>query len=86
MPAYYNEHDPKAAAWLRELIGGGFIAPGYVDERSIADVSPHEIAGYDAQTWPKGWDGNEPGAWEVFENVFPDGSVQTAMLDILKSA
>lgn len=24
--AYYNEHDPKSAAWLRELIKQGHIA------------------------------------------------------------
>ena len=40
MTAYYNENDPKAAAWLRELIKGGHIAPGVVDERSIEDVLP----------------------------------------------
>ncbi len=44
--AYYNEHDPKAAAWLRELIKQGHIAYGDVDERSIEDVSPHELKGY----------------------------------------
>lgn len=26
MTAYYNERDPKAAAWLRELIADGLIA------------------------------------------------------------
>lgn len=35
MTAYYNEIDPSAAAWLRELIKAGHIAPGIVDERSI---------------------------------------------------
>jgi len=44
--AYYNEHDPKAAAWLRELIKADLIAPGDVDERSIEDVLPSELAGY----------------------------------------
>jgi len=44
--AYYNEHDPFAAAWLRELIKAGHIAPGDVDERSIEDVCPDELAGY----------------------------------------
>jgi DNA (cytosine-5)-methyltransferase 1 len=33
--AYYNEFDPFAAAWLRELMRAGHIAPGDVDERSI---------------------------------------------------
>lgn len=49
MTAYYNEFDRKAAAWLRELISEGHIAPGYVDERSILDVRPHELTGYAQQ-------------------------------------
>ena len=36
--AYYNEIDPYAAQWLRNLIVAGHIAPGDVDERSIRDV------------------------------------------------
>ena len=44
--AYYNEIDPKAAAWLRELIDQGHIAPGDVDERSIEDVRPEDLRGY----------------------------------------
>lgn len=47
MTAYYNEIDPYAAQWLRNLIAAGHIAPGEVDERSIADVSPDDLAGYD---------------------------------------
>jgi site-specific DNA-cytosine methylase len=43
---YYNEIDPKAAAWLRELIKEGHIADGVVDERSIEDVKPSEIGGF----------------------------------------
>lgn len=43
---YYNEFDPKAAAWLRELIAQGLIPPGFVDERSIEDVKPNELTGY----------------------------------------
>lgn len=35
MTAYYNEFDPFAAQWLRNLIDAGLIAPGVVDERSI---------------------------------------------------
>ena len=46
MTAYYNEYDPKAAAWLRELIKQGHIANGVVDERSIEDVRPDELAGF----------------------------------------
>jgi len=44
--AYYNEHDPFAAAWLRELIRMGRIAPGVVDERSIEDIVPADLDGY----------------------------------------
>ncbi len=44
MSAYYNEFDPFAAAWLRELIKAGHIADGVVDERSIEDVTPNELA------------------------------------------
>jgi DNA (cytosine-5)-methyltransferase 1 len=46
MSNYYNEHDPYAAAWLRNLIAAGHIAPGIVDERSIEDVRPDELVGY----------------------------------------
>jgi DNA (cytosine-5)-methyltransferase 1 len=41
--AYYNENDPRAAAWLRELIKDGHIANGIVDERSIKDVQPNDL-------------------------------------------
>jgi DNA (cytosine-5)-methyltransferase 1 len=46
MPAFYNEIDPYAAQWLRNLIAAGHIAPGVVDERSIEDIEPHEIHRY----------------------------------------
>lgn len=36
--AYYNENDPFAAQWLRNLIAEGLITQGEVDERSIKDV------------------------------------------------
>lgn len=43
---YYNEFDPKAAAWLRVLIEEKLIPNGDIDERSIAKVNPAELAGY----------------------------------------
>jgi len=46
MVAYYNEFDPFAAAWLRELIKAGHIAPGDVDERDMREVHPDEVRGY----------------------------------------
>jgi DNA (cytosine-5)-methyltransferase 1 len=44
--AYYNEIDPYAAQWLRNLIAAGHIAHGDVDERSIEDVRPDDLRGY----------------------------------------
>ena len=44
--AYYNEIDPYAADWLHNLINAGLIAPGHVDQRSIEDVRPGDLAGY----------------------------------------
>ena len=46
MKAYYNEFDPKAAAWIRELIKEGLIADGIVDERSITDVQASDLVGF----------------------------------------
>ena len=43
---YYNEHDIKAAAWLRELIAQGLIPAGDVDTRSIVDVHPADLTHY----------------------------------------
>lgn len=46
MTAYYNEFDPYAAQWLRNLINAGELAPGDVDDRSIVDVRPDDLRGY----------------------------------------
>ncbi|HEX7687316.1 MAG TPA: DNA cytosine methyltransferase [Burkholderiaceae bacterium] len=46
MTAYYNEIDPYAAEWLRNLIAAGHIAPGEVDQRSIEDVHPDDLRGF----------------------------------------
>ena len=47
MSAYYNEIDPFCAQWLRNLITDGHIASGDVDERSICDVQPNDLIGYE---------------------------------------
>jgi DNA (cytosine-5)-methyltransferase 1 len=44
---YYNEIDPFAAQWLRNLIADGLIPPGDVDQRSIKEVQPDDVRGYD---------------------------------------
>jgi DNA (cytosine-5)-methyltransferase 1 len=43
---YYNEHDPAACEWLRELMKKGSIPEGDIDERSIADVQPEDLKRY----------------------------------------
>jgi len=47
MTSYYNENNPHAAAWLRELIHENLIAPGHVDERSITDVQGRDLDGFE---------------------------------------
>ena len=44
--SYYNEWDAGAAAWLRELINNKLIPDGYVDERSITEVTPSDLEGF----------------------------------------
>jgi DNA (cytosine-5)-methyltransferase 1 len=46
MTAYYNEIDPYAAKWLRNLIDAGQIPAGDVDERDIRLVRAQDLAGY----------------------------------------
>ena len=40
----YNENDPRAAAWLQELINAGEIPPGEVDTRDIQSIPPNELS------------------------------------------
>lgn len=46
MVSYYNEIDPYAAQWLRNLITNKLIADGDVDERSIRDVAAADLRSY----------------------------------------
>jgi DNA (cytosine-5)-methyltransferase 1 len=39
----YNEIEPYAIQWLRNLIGSGHLPEGKVDERSIQDLRPDEL-------------------------------------------
>lgn len=43
---YYNDNDPKVCRWLEELISGGHLPPGDVDERSILEVKSKDVDGY----------------------------------------
>lgn len=44
--AYYNDFEPSAVEWLRNLIAAGLIADGEVDARSILDVSASDLRGF----------------------------------------
>lgn len=46
MKAYYNEFDPKAVSWIRQLIANGLIMDGVVDDRSIIDVQQSDLKGF----------------------------------------
>ena len=41
----YNEIDPFAAQWLRNLIAAGYLPAGVVDERPIQEIKGAELAG-----------------------------------------
>jgi DNA (cytosine-5)-methyltransferase 1 len=47
MTAFYNEIDPYAAAWLRNLIKEGLIPDGEVSTHSIVDLRPSDLSGFD---------------------------------------
>ena len=46
MAVYYNDSDPLACAWLRELIAAGLLPAGEVDARSILEVEPTDLRGF----------------------------------------
>lgn len=48
---YYNENEPKAAAWIRQLIEDKLIPPGEVDDRSIKEVTAQDVKGYTQCHW-----------------------------------
>ena len=43
----YNENNPYAAQWLRNLIAAGHLPDGVVDDRSIEDVCADELREFD---------------------------------------
>ncbi len=42
---FYNENEPYAAKWLRNLSEEGHIAPGVVYARSIVELKPEDLKG-----------------------------------------
>jgi DNA sulfur modification protein DndC len=58
-----------------------------IQARAVVDLINAEeeskiIELIEAQTWPRGWDGTEPLASSNFENVRPDGSIQTNLPEV----
>ncbi|MEC5291565.1 MULTISPECIES: DNA cytosine methyltransferase [unclassified Aurantimonas] len=78
----YNELDPYAAAWLRNLISAGLIAPGDVAECSLKDLRPDDLRRYTqvhlyagVGVWPysprrAGWPDDRP-CWTFSEPCQP---------------
>ncbi len=70
LPAYYNEFDPTAAEWLRNLMAAGEITQGEIDARSIKEVSCGDvpdrahffagIGGWEEALRLAGWDPARP--------------------------
>lgn len=68
----YNDNDPAAAVWLRELSKSGLIAEGVVNEKSIVELLPTDVVGFGTchffagiGGWPlalalAGWPANRP--------------------------
>jgi DNA (cytosine-5)-methyltransferase 1 len=46
MIAYYNEIDRFCCDWLSNLMDAELITPGKIDDRSIIDVRPDDLAGF----------------------------------------
>jgi DNA (cytosine-5)-methyltransferase 1 len=46
MAVYYNEWEPYAAQWLRNLIKAGHLPEGDVDERDIRTIAASDLQGY----------------------------------------
>ena len=43
---YYNDNDPYAAKWLKNLIKEGLIPDGEIDNRDIREIKPSGLAGF----------------------------------------
>jgi DNA (cytosine-5)-methyltransferase 1 len=46
MSSFYNDNDPFAVEWMRNLIRDGVIDDGRVDDRSVTEISAADVLGY----------------------------------------
>lgn len=58
--AFYNEIDRYCCDWLSNLMDAGEITPGTICDKSIEDVTPNEVVGYERVHWFAGI-----GAWDA---------------------
>lgn len=47
MKVYYNEIDDSCCDWMSNLMDAGAITPGVIDNRSIEDIRPSDLVGFD---------------------------------------
>jgi len=47
LAAYYNETDGFCCDWLSNLMDAGHIMAGRIDDRSVVDVPPEDLRGYE---------------------------------------
>lgn len=47
MTAYYNDTDKFCCDWLGNLIDAGHISLGVIDQRSIHELEPNDLSGYE---------------------------------------
>jgi|SRR5262245_17413450 len=64
MSAYYNDNDSYCCQWLRNLAAASHITPGTIDGRSILDVRPADLAGFERVHFFAGI-----GGWEAALNL-----------------
>lgn len=64
MKAFYNEIDAYCCAWLSNLMDAGLITPGVICDKSIEDIAPAELHGYERCHFFAGL-----GGWEYALNL-----------------
>lgn len=47
MPAYYNDNKARCCRVLEKHMKAGFIPEGHIDNRSVVDVEPADLTGFD---------------------------------------
>lgn len=47
MRVYYNDNDPFCVDWIRNLLHEGHVPDGILDDRSITEVEPEDVRGFE---------------------------------------